>query len=110
MSARFDRTPREQDLAGIGLVHAGKDLDQRRLAGAVLAEKRMDLAAADVEIDVVERPRRGEPLDEALDDEERLLAFVTGMAIGSMLNTLGLRPLDKLEACTSSLQTPARAA
>ena len=34
----------EQDLAAVGLVDAGDDLDQRRLAGAVLAEQRMDLA------------------------------------------------------------------
>ena len=33
------------DLAGVRLLDAGHDLDQRRLAGAVLAEQRVDLAA-----------------------------------------------------------------
>ena len=48
----------EADLAGVGLVDARQDFDQRRFAGAVLAEQRMDLAATDVEIDVIERERR----------------------------------------------------
>ena len=33
-------------------VDARQDLDQRRLAGAVLAEQRMDFAAPDVEVDL----------------------------------------------------------
>ena len=33
----------------------GDDVDQRRLAGAVLAEQRMDLAMVQFEIDVIER-------------------------------------------------------
>ena len=33
-------------------MHAGQDLDQRRLAGAVVADQRHDLAGVDVEIDV----------------------------------------------------------
>ena len=60
-----DRPAVEQDLAGVGLVDARQDLDQGRLAGAVLAEQRMDLAATDVEVDVIERQRRGEALDES---------------------------------------------
>ena len=40
--------------AGIGLHHAGDDLDQRRLAGPVLAQHRMDLAALAGEIDAFE--------------------------------------------------------
>ena len=52
-------------------VDAGENLDQRRLAGAVLAEQRMDLAATDVEIDRVERQRAGEALGQAGDREQR---------------------------------------
>ena len=40
--------------AGIGLDHAGDDLDQRRLAGTVLAQHRMDLAALAGEVDALE--------------------------------------------------------
>ena len=38
----------DRDLAGIGLVGAGKDLHQRRFAGAVLADQPVHLAAADM--------------------------------------------------------------
>jgi hypothetical protein len=43
-------------------VHAGNDLDQRRLARAVLAEENMHLARLHVEIDAVERERTGKLL------------------------------------------------
>src|SRR5262249_4764046 len=48
-----------QDLARVGRVEAVEDAHQRRLPGAVLAEQRMHLAAAQVEVDVVvgEHPR-----------------------------------------------------
>ena len=39
----------------VGGMHAGQDLDQRRLAGAVVADQRHDLAGMDVEIDVGQR-------------------------------------------------------
>jgi hypothetical protein len=35
--------------------HAGQDLDQRRLAGPVLSDDRVDLAAAKLEIDILQR-------------------------------------------------------
>ncbi len=41
------------DGAGVGLVHAGEDLHQRGLAGAVLADEAEDLAGAQLEVDVV---------------------------------------------------------
>ena len=43
----------QQKLPGVGPVQAVEDVHQRRLPGAVLAEQRMDLTAAHVEIDVV---------------------------------------------------------
>ena len=42
------------DVAGISGVHPGEDLDERRLARAVLPEERMDLAALDGEVDVAQ--------------------------------------------------------
>ena len=68
---RAHRPAVERDRARVGFVDAGQDLDQRRLAGAVLAEQRVDLAAPHVEIDVVERQRRGEALDEARSSSEQ---------------------------------------
>ncbi len=41
-------------LARVGLVVAGEDADERRLAGAVLAEQHEHLAGAGVEVDAVE--------------------------------------------------------
>src|SRR5207247_1025897 len=47
-----------------GRMHAGEDLDQRRLAGAVLADQAEDFAAQDVERHLVERAHAGELLAE----------------------------------------------
>ena len=56
--------------AGIGLVQSGQDLDQRRLARAVLADEGDDLPRADLERDVVERPQTREGHREVADVEE----------------------------------------
>ena len=45
--------PAQADLAGVGLVQPVEDVHQRRLAGAVLAQQRVHLAAREVEVDVV---------------------------------------------------------
>ena len=58
--AEFDAV--EQDAALAARVDAGDDLAECRLAGAVLAEQRADLAAVDAHRDVVERPHAGEEL------------------------------------------------
>ena len=52
----------EKDLAVGRLVDAGKDLDERRFAGAVFAEKRQDFTLADIQRDVVERARSAKAL------------------------------------------------
>ena len=54
---RSDRHRRagDPDLAGIGGVDAGQDLDQGRLAGAVVAEEAEDLAGLQVEADILHR-------------------------------------------------------
>ena len=51
-------SPLMQDLALVGLVEAVEDVHQRRLARSVLTEQRVDLAAAEVEVDVVVGERR----------------------------------------------------
>ena len=55
------------DGADVRLVVAGEDLDDGRLAGAVLADEGMDLAGGDLEVDVVERPLSGERLAQPVD-------------------------------------------
>ena len=57
----------DDDLALVGLDDAGEDLDQRALAGAVLAEQPDDRARHDDAVCVVERDDAGVALDEALD-------------------------------------------
>ena len=74
----------KHDVARVGFVDPGQHLYQRRLAGPVLAEQRVDLAAADVEVDMIERDRAGESLDEPAHHEQRRLA-----AVGAdLLNTI----------------------
>ena len=52
----------DQDTARVGLVDAGEAFHQRRLAGAVLAHQRVDLAGAQVEVDGAQRVNAGEAL------------------------------------------------
>src|SRR6185437_8999923 len=54
--------PLEEDLAVVRHVRAGDALDQRRLAGAVVADERHDLARTQLEVDVGERLDRAEGL------------------------------------------------
>ena len=48
----------EEDLARLGRHDAGDDLDQRRLAGAVFADRRVNAALAQIEADVREHADR----------------------------------------------------
>ena len=52
-------------------MHAGYDLDQRRFAGAVLAEQGVNLAGIKRERDVIERLRGVETLGDAANFQER---------------------------------------
>ena len=56
----------EQDPALVGLVVAAQDLDQRRLAGAVVAEQPEHLALLEVQADVAQRRDRAEALGDVL--------------------------------------------
>jgi len=61
----------DQDLATVGGVEAIEDRHQRRLAGAVLSQQRMDLAGTNVEVDSVVGDDRAEPLRDAPQLERR---------------------------------------
>ena len=67
-----DRLALPADLALGRLQRAVDDLDQRRLAGAVLAEQRVDFAGHDGEVDAVVGPQRAEVLGDADRLERRL--------------------------------------
>ena len=51
--------PSTETVPLVGVDDAADDADQRRLAGAVGAEQREDLAAADLEVDVLESVEAG---------------------------------------------------
>ena len=53
------RGRRRSPLPALGVDDAADDADQRRLAGAVRAEQREDLAAADLEVDALQRLEPG---------------------------------------------------
>ena len=57
----------DRDLAAVGREHALEQAHQRRLAGAVLADQRQNLAGAEVERYVVERLHDAEGLGQPLD-------------------------------------------
>ena len=68
--------PPRPDLALVERVDAGDALDQRRLAGAVVADQGHHLAAADLEVDPVERLDGAERLRDAPALEERCVSHV----------------------------------
>ena len=61
----------EQVLALVAGLDPGDRLDQRRLAGAVVADERDDLTGVDLEVDVGERLHGAEALRHSLGLEER---------------------------------------
>jgi hypothetical protein len=85
------RLPAEEDLALVRLVHAVEGLHERRLAGAVLADERVDLAGADDEVDVGVRHHAGEPLGDAAQLDRRRAAVPHGPRALRGLPVRGLR-------------------
>src|SRR5439155_401768 len=66
--------------ASVVLVHAGEDLDQRRLAGPVVAEDARHLARVDMEGDVLQRQDVAEVLGHVLELEQVGAVGLTGRA------------------------------
>src|SRR5699024_1721781 len=67
---QLDGSAVDQDPAAVGLVDAGHHLDQRGLAGAVLAEEDLDLSGAHMDGDVVDHGDRAEGLAHPLEGEQ----------------------------------------
>ena len=69
--ARAAADPPEKTNApsGFGSMESGEDFDQRRLARTVAAEKPMDFAASDQQIDVIQSQRAAEPFGKILHDQ-----------------------------------------
>ena len=56
--------------AAIGAEDAGYGLHEGRLAGAVVADQRQDLAGREIEVDIVDRDEAAEALDHAATGED----------------------------------------
>ena len=75
-AAESPRHAVERDRARVRLDHAGDDLDQGRLAGAVFAQNRMDPTAPAAEIDVLERAHAAIALGNLREDKKIALRRV----------------------------------
>ena len=62
----------ERPAAAVGLVEAGEQVEQRRLAGAVGSDQRRDLAPLDLDVIDVDRHQPAEPAPHAVGDEDRV--------------------------------------
>ena len=60
----------ERDRAGVRVVQAGQDPHERRLAGAVLADQRVNLAALHLEVRVAVRFDAAEAFSDARRDKK----------------------------------------
>ena len=60
-----DRLAEQLDFARIRALGAGQNLEQRRLASAILAQERMDLRRSHFEMDVLQRKHAGKALADA---------------------------------------------
>ncbi len=81
-----------EDLAGVGLQQAVEHLDQGRLARAVLAEQRVDLAGVDAEVDAVVGDQRAKALDEVAGLHQR----AGGRWPWTAVARVGFRPPQRL--------------
>jgi hypothetical protein len=82
----FHHPPVEPHLAGVRPVRAGHHLDQRGFACAVVADQRHHLAAAELEVDALERQHAAEPLGDA---RHRKLGHVEPHALTTLLAVVG---------------------
>ena len=92
-----DRHAVELDRAAVRLVDAGDEVHERGLAGAVLADQRVHLAAPDLEGDVVDGTDAGKGLDHVAHGQARRSGR---QLLAALLGPLGgdLRPHRHLES------------
>ena len=105
-SRRFARdrgcrcSPFEHHRAGVRLDHAGGDVHQRRLAGAVLAEQGVHLAGQNLERDVLQRGDAGEALGDAGHGQRR--------DDGGRFGGLGVHGPHSAAGCSAGVGLPGR--
>ncbi len=62
--------PADDDASAVRRIHPVEDAHQRRLAGSVLTDQRVDLSGPELQRDVVVREHTGEALRDVLEDDE----------------------------------------
>src|SRR5690606_32132984 len=96
----------EDHAAGGRLLAAGDDLDEGRLAGAVVAEERHHLAARNVEGDAAERFDGAEALGDVVEPEKRFFAHaaLASFTVGRPDASANIRPKrgDRLPATATA--------
>ena len=86
----------DQDAAGGRRIDAADDLDQRRLAGAVVADQRDHLAGMDVEREIFDRHDAAELLADVLEAEDgRSVGFGYGAAVRGVHRSSSNRPVGR---------------
>src|SRR5471032_610975 len=78
--------PAHRDGSLRGARHARDDLEERRLAGAVLADEADRLAAADLEVDVLERAKVGKLAAAQHERDERAQPVASGRDLRIVLD------------------------
>ena len=86
-------SPSKKNSPSSAELHAGDRLDERRLAGAVVADERDHLTGVDFEVDAGEGLVRAERLAHALQREERRRGFVAFIALVAAVTAARLRRL-----------------
>ena len=98
----------DQDLAPVLVVHAGQHLHQRRLAGAVLPDDRVDLARLAVQPDPVEHLDAEEALADVAHLEQRRHQTSTQPPAAAEASTASIR--RALRAPSANVGSPSGAA
>ena len=92
--------------AGGGVDDAGDDLGQRRLAGAVLAKQRVDLALPEIEADVLDRRHAAIGLGDVLQPHDRVHQAPPGPTSMASTQSPPLEATKSLPSFSATLQTP----
>ena len=103
---QVDRLPLDEDLSRVALHDPGQDLDQGRLAGAVLPHQRVDLACVEPQRHVVQRLRHVEALGEVAHLQHRRAAGSGRHEAGLTATSIAPRPAGRLLRATHRCHVP----
>src|SRR6185436_14797883 len=93
----------ELEVAAVGRVDAGENIEQRGLAGAVRADQAVDLALADGEGHVAQRLHAAEALGDAIRGEQIQVARSSSEPVSSLFRTAeGSRPAGRNSITSTS--------